>query len=219
LGRFVKFLIFCCAVIVLTVVDVFIGGCFDCPRARDSQGRPRHHCLPLPPLRRHARWLYQRCHWRAPRSPNRHVSRKKGSMHIFTPPFFGGNDIVGAQVLIGAGVSFAQKYMGEKNCTFALYGDGANNQGQVFEAYNMVCVRSQCFFSAPLLMNSRPSCGIFLPSSSSAKTTSTARVPPPPAVPPTPTTYTRSEKIPGLRVRVGYVSSLPIRNSTQILNA
>ncbi|KJA17955.1 hypothetical protein HYPSUDRAFT_218547 [Hypholoma sublateritium FD-334 SS-4] len=62
---------------------------------------------------------------------------KGGSMHIFTPSFFGGNGIVGAQVPIGAGVSFAQKYMGEKTCTFALYGDGASNQGQVFEAFNM----------------------------------------------------------------------------------
>ncbi|CAA7270630.1 unnamed protein product [Cyclocybe aegerita] len=62
---------------------------------------------------------------------------KGGSMHIFTPTFFGGNGIVGAQVPIGAGVSFAQKYMGEKTCTFALYGDGASNQGQVFEAFNM----------------------------------------------------------------------------------
>ena len=61
-------------------------------------------------------------------------------MHIFTPSFFGGNGIVGAQVPVGAGVAFAQKYMGEKTCTFALYGDGASNQGQVFEAYNMVCL-------------------------------------------------------------------------------
>lgn len=62
---------------------------------------------------------------------------KGGSMHIFTPSFFGGNGIVGAQVPVGAGVAFAQKYMGEQNATFALYGDGASNQGQVFEAYNM----------------------------------------------------------------------------------
>ncbi|KAG6852683.1 alpha subunit of pyruvate dehydrogenase [Blastosporella zonata] len=62
---------------------------------------------------------------------------KGGSMHIFTPSFFGGNGIVGAQVPIGAGVAFAQKYMDEKHATFALYGDGASNQGQVFEAYNM----------------------------------------------------------------------------------
>ncbi|RDB22980.1 Pyruvate dehydrogenase E1 component subunit alpha, mitochondrial [Hypsizygus marmoreus] len=62
---------------------------------------------------------------------------KGGSMHIFTPTFFGGNGIVGAQVPVGAGVAFAQKYMGEKHATFALYGDGASNQGQVFEAFNM----------------------------------------------------------------------------------
>ncbi|ESK98252.1 pyruvate dehydrogenase e1 component alpha mitochondrial [Moniliophthora roreri MCA 2997] len=62
---------------------------------------------------------------------------KGGSMHIFTPSFFGGNGIVGAQVPVGAGVAFAQKYMGHDNCTFALYGDGASNQGQVFEAFNM----------------------------------------------------------------------------------
>jgi len=63
---------------------------------------------------------------------------KGGSMHIFTPTFFGGNGIVGAQVPIGAGIAFAQKYLGQKTATFALYGDGASNQGQVFEAFNMV---------------------------------------------------------------------------------
>ncbi|KAF5324017.1 hypothetical protein D9611_008443 [Ephemerocybe angulata] len=62
---------------------------------------------------------------------------KGGSMHIFTPSFFGGNGIVGAQVPVGAGAAFAQQYKGEKNCTFAMYGDGASDQGQVFEAYNM----------------------------------------------------------------------------------
>jgi pyruvate dehydrogenase E1 component alpha subunit len=70
---------------------------------------------------------------------------KGGSMHIFTPTFFGGNGIVGAQVPVGAGVAFAQKYLGEKHCTFALYGDGASNQGQVFEAFNMVrCMPIKC---------------------------------------------------------------------------
>ena len=59
-------------------------------------------------------------------------------MHIFTPSFFGGNGIVGAQVPLGAGIAFAQKYMGKNTATFALYGDGASNQGQVFEAFNMV---------------------------------------------------------------------------------
>ena len=64
---------------------------------------------------------------------------KGGSMHIFTKSFFGGNGIVGAQVPLGAGIAFAQQYMGQadKHATFAMYGDGASNQGQVFEAYNM----------------------------------------------------------------------------------
>ncbi|KAF9154043.1 alpha subunit of pyruvate dehydrogenase [Entomortierella chlamydospora] len=62
---------------------------------------------------------------------------KGGSMHMFTPNFFGGNGIVGAQVPLGAGIAFAQKYLDHKAVTFALYGDGASNQGQVFEAYNM----------------------------------------------------------------------------------
>ncbi|KAG8829087.1 alpha subunit of pyruvate dehydrogenase [Serendipita sp. 411] len=62
---------------------------------------------------------------------------KGGSMHIFTPTFFGGNGIVGAQVPLGAGIAFADKYMNKETATFALYGDGAANQGQVFEAFNM----------------------------------------------------------------------------------
>ncbi|KAK9241304.1 dehydrogenase E1 component-domain-containing protein [Lipomyces kononenkoae] len=62
---------------------------------------------------------------------------KGGSMHMFAPNFFGGNGIVGAQVPVGAGLAFAKHYQGLPHATFALYGDGAANQGQVFEAYNM----------------------------------------------------------------------------------
>ena len=62
---------------------------------------------------------------------------KGGSMHMFTPTFFGGNGIVGAQVPVGAGIAFAQQYLNTNDATFAMYGDGASNQGQVFEAYNM----------------------------------------------------------------------------------
>lgn len=62
---------------------------------------------------------------------------KGGSMHMFCKGFYGGNGIVGAQVPVGAGIGFAMKYLNQKNTTFALYGDGASNQGQVFEAYNM----------------------------------------------------------------------------------
>lgn len=58
-------------------------------------------------------------------------------MHIFTKSFFGGNGIVGAQVPVGAGLALAAKYSGKPIATYAMYGDGASNQGQVFEAFNM----------------------------------------------------------------------------------
>lgn len=64
---------------------------------------------------------------------------KGGSMHFYKKEngFFGGHGIVGAQVPLGCGLAFAQKYNKDDNVTFALYGDGAANQGQLFEALNM----------------------------------------------------------------------------------
>ncbi|KAK9718828.1 alpha subunit of pyruvate dehydrogenase [Basidiobolus ranarum] len=62
---------------------------------------------------------------------------KGGSMHMFADRFYGGNGIVGAQVPLGAGLAFTSKYNEEDSCSFSLYGDGAANQGQVFEAFNM----------------------------------------------------------------------------------
>ena len=58
-------------------------------------------------------------------------------MHMFTTEFYGGNGIVGAQVPLGAGIALAHQYRSRPNICVSLYGDGAANQGQVFEAYNM----------------------------------------------------------------------------------
>ena len=64
---------------------------------------------------------------------------KGGSMHMFSKEknFFGGHGIVAAQVPIGAGLAFAQKYRGEDTVSFTYFGDGAANQGQVYETFNM----------------------------------------------------------------------------------
>jgi len=64
---------------------------------------------------------------------------KGGSMHMFSHAegFYGGHGIVGAQVPIGTGIAFAHKYRDEGKVAMAYLGDGAVNQGQVYEAFNM----------------------------------------------------------------------------------
>lgn len=64
---------------------------------------------------------------------------KGGSMHMFSTEhkFYGGHGIVGAQVSIGAGLGFANKYEENGAVSLAFFGDGAANQGQVYESFNM----------------------------------------------------------------------------------
>ena len=64
---------------------------------------------------------------------------KGGSMHMFSMDkhFYGGHGIVGAQVPLGAGLAMSDWYKGNDNVTFTYFGDGAANQGQVYETYNM----------------------------------------------------------------------------------
>jgi pyruvate dehydrogenase E1 component alpha subunit len=64
---------------------------------------------------------------------------KGGSMHMFSreAAFYGGHGIVGAQVSLGTGISFANKYRGDGKVCLTYFGDGAANQGQVYESFNM----------------------------------------------------------------------------------
>jgi pyruvate dehydrogenase E1 component subunit alpha len=64
---------------------------------------------------------------------------KGGSMHMFSREknFYGGHGIVGAQVPLGSGVAFANRYRGDDRVCLTYFGDGASNQGQVYESFNM----------------------------------------------------------------------------------
>jgi pyruvate dehydrogenase E1 component alpha subunit len=64
---------------------------------------------------------------------------KGGSMHFFSANnrYFGGNGIVGAQIPIGTGIAFAEKYKGTNNLCVTMFGDGAARQGALYESFNM----------------------------------------------------------------------------------
>ncbi len=69
---------------------------------------------------------------------------KGGSMHMFSREagFYGGHGIVSAQVPLGTGIAFAHNYLADKRVSLTYLGDGAVNQGQVYEAFNMAALWS-----------------------------------------------------------------------------
>ncbi len=68
---------------------------------------------------------------------------KGGSMHMFSREknFFGGHGIVGAQVSLGNGLAFSNWYRGNNHVSLTFFGEGASNQGQVFESFNLAALK------------------------------------------------------------------------------
>jgi pyruvate dehydrogenase E1 component alpha subunit len=102
---------------------------------------------------------------------------KGGSMHMFSAEkgFFGGHGIVGAQVSLGAGLAFSHWYRGNDNVSLTYYGEGAANQGQVYESYNMAALwKLPCVF---VIENNRYSMGTAQARASAARDFSRAGAP------------------------------------------
>ncbi|MGG7565651.1 pyruvate dehydrogenase (acetyl-transferring) E1 component subunit alpha [Rhodovulum sp. DZ06] len=122
---------------------------------------------------------------------------KGGSMHMFSKEkeFYGGHGIVGAQVPIGAGLAFANWYRGNDNVSFAYYGDGAANQGQIYEAMNMAQLwKLPCIF---IIENNQYAMGTSLKRASS-----------------TPALYTRAESFGIPAEAVDGMDVLAVRDAT-----